>query len=111
DPSSLTWTNIPGYSDKAPSLAAGRSGLVLAVKGLDGLTYLATWNSTWQGWEVVPEGSTADTPAVACINDLAIVFMRREDGSIWMSVRLKPNLYRNPVRIPGYTDVAPSSTL
>jgi peptide/nickel transport system substrate-binding protein len=110
DPSTLTWTSIPRYTDKAPSLAAGRSGLVLAVKGLDGLTYLATWNSTWQGWEVVPQGSTADTPAVACINDLAIVFMRREDGSIWMSVRLKPNLYRNPVRIPGYTDVAPSST-
>jgi peptide/nickel transport system substrate-binding protein len=109
DPSTLTWTSIPGYTDKAPSLAAGRSSLVLAVKGLDGLTYLTTWNSTWQGWEAVPQGSTADTPAVACINDLAIVFMRREDGSIWMSVRLKPNLYRNLVQIPGYTDVAPSS--
>ena len=110
DPSSLTWTNIPGYSDKAPALAAGRNSLVLSVKGLDGLTYLATWNATWQGWEAVPQGYTADTPAVVCINDLAVVFMRRGDGSIWMSVRLRPNLYRNLVQIPGYTGVAPSST-
>lgn len=110
DPSSLTWTNIPGYSDKAPALAAGRNSLVLSVKGLDGLTYLATWNGTWHGWEAVPQGYTADTPAVVCINDLAVVFMRRGDGSIWMSVRLKPNLYRNLVQIPGFTGVAPSST-
>jgi hypothetical protein len=30
--------------------------------------------------------------------------------NIWMNVRLKPNLYRNLVEIPGYTDATLSST-
>ena len=110
DVSALRWSRISGTTDKAPALAAGKSELVLAVKGLNGLTYVRTWANAWRDWEAVPQGFAADAPAVVYLNDMVLLYMRRADGSIWSTVRLKPNLYKSPVQIPGYTPNAPSAT-
>jgi peptide/nickel transport system substrate-binding protein len=110
DTSKLVWSRISGSTDKAPALATGRNELVLAIKGLNGLTYVRTWANGWRDWEEVPQSYTADAPAVVGVNDLALLFMRRVDGTIWSAVRIKPGVYKGLVQIPGSTPAAPSAT-
>ncbi len=80
------WSNLPGSTDAAPTLAASISGNVtLGVKGLDGAIYLNELaGDVWQGWSALDAGSTVDTPALAFAGGVLQVAVLGGDGaSVW----------------------------
>jgi uncharacterized repeat protein (TIGR02543 family) len=85
------WTNLEGSTPSSPVLTSNGSMLCLVVQGEDNLIYYRCYSEgAWGDWQVLPEGSTIDSPSAALLGDELHVVVRGMDGfSMWHKI-IKP---------------------
>jgi len=66
------WTAIGGSTPSSPTLVAEQAmnALELVVRGDNNAVYINRWNGmSWQGWTLVPSGSTSNAPAITIMDN------------------------------------------
>ena len=107
------WQSISGATQSAPTLVNYDSKLVLVVRGLDNSIYHRLYDcvsGVWEGWSVVPNGSTIDGPAAAVLEGVLHIVVRGADGySVWhSSVNMTTSDFSGWELIGGATESKPT---
>ncbi len=110
-----SWTLVPGLTSSSPTLTPWLSGnaYVLVVRGTDnGLYFNKYIGSGWQGWSVLPQGSTSQGPAATVIgNNLYTVVVGSDGVTLWQSsINLNTNSFSGWTWISGSTHSKPTLT-
>jgi hypothetical protein len=100
------WMWLSGWTPSAPTLTSNGTVLSLVVRGGDNRVYYRVYSLSprgWGSWNVLPSGSTCDSPAAAMLgNDLHIVVRGMDGFSLWhVIVRCDGSVVRGWKRIPG----------
>lgn len=107
------WQSISGATQSAPTLVNYDSKLVLVVRGLDNSIYHRLYDcvsGVWEGWSVLPNGSTIDSPAAAVLEGVLHIVVRGADGySVWhSSVNMTTSDFSGWELIGGATESKPT---
>ena len=115
DDSFSGWTNLPGATPSAPTLAASETlgSLYLTVRGMSDLIWINTWNgAVWEGWTALPNGATCDSPAITAVNsELHIVVRDIAGNALWhYFIDLSSDAHSGWISLDGWTISAPTLT-
>lgn len=85
----------------------------LVVRGMNNRIYYRIYNSSsssWESWNVVPNGATCDSPAaVVCSGKLYIVVRGMDEQSLWFGwINLTDNSFSDWTRLTGATPSVPT---
>ena len=82
------WTMLAGSSPSPPVLTSNGTMLCLVVRGMDDLIYYRSYqDDTWGSWQLLPDGTTIDSPAAALLgNELHVVVRGMEGNSLWHKI-------------------------
>ncbi|MGD0977557.1 MAG: NosD domain-containing protein [Candidatus Bathyarchaeia archaeon] len=107
------WTLLSGATPSSPTLTASQTSnsLYLTVRGNDNKIYVNTWNGgNWQGWNVLPTGTTIDGPAATIVGTkLFFVVVGMDGTSMWQSsLDLATSSFSGWTPLSGATPSAPT---
>jgi len=104
------WSALAGSSPSPPVLTSNGTMLCLVVHGMDDLIYYKCYSEgSWGGWQIVPKGTTIDSPAAALLGNELHVFVRGFDGStMWHTIIIpEGGVVKGWSWIPGATSSPP----
>ena len=116
DDSFSGWIELSGTTPSKPTLVCWENGerLVLVVRGTDNRIYNRQYDlitESWGSWNVVPTGTTVDSPAVAVDDDYLHLVVRGMDDDLYHQRVYLPTLdYLGWSGIGGTTPSAPTLT-
>ena len=125
DPSNVTsfsgWALLGGATSSAPTLTSNGTALCLVVRGLDNRIYYRVYDTAaqvWQGWNVLPSGTTCDKPAASMLGSTLNIVVRGysptdadANNTLWYStMNLTSNAFSGWTPVSGATPSSPTLT-
>lgn len=103
------------FPSRIANFQYSKMAMYLVVRGSDNRIYYRNYNSTsasWFGWNSLPTGTTLDSPAAVCAdNILHIVVRGASNDQIWYSnVNLTDNTFSGWTQLSGATPSTPMLT-